>query len=159
LPRQEFEPRPVVEEPENKPIPHPERRTVLVVEDNLPVAEVCKSYLDQLGYDVEFASSPHDALSFLQGADHIDAVLSDILMPGGMSGLDFARKLRQTRPSLPIVLMTGFSDSAKEVAHDGFPVLRKPFDLMALRRALAAIWEPCDVGAAERLQSADSSQA
>ena len=158
LPRQEFEPAPVVEEPEKKPIAQPERKTILVVEDNLPVAEVCKSYLGQLGYNVEFASSPHDALSFLQGADHIDAVLSDILMPGGMSGLDFARKLRNTHPSLPIVLMTGFSDSAKEVAHDGFPVLRKPFDLTSLRRELAALWERRNVTAAERLESVGSSQ-
>jgi two-component system NtrC family sensor kinase len=147
LPRKEFEPRPL-EEQQKQPTPAPERRTVLVVEDNLPVAEVCKSYLDQLGYDVEFASSPQDALSFLQGAEQVDVVLSDILMPGGMSGLDLARKLRQTRPSLPIVLMTGFSDCANEVAHDGFPVLRKPFDLTALRSELAAIWERREVAGA-----------
>jgi two-component system NtrC family sensor kinase len=158
LPRQEFEPSPAVEESEKKPVPHPQRRTVLVVEDNLPVAEVCKSYLDHLGYEVEFASSPRDALGFLQGANHIDVVLSDILMPGGMSGLDFARKVRKLYPSLPIVLMTGFSASAKEVAHDGFPVLRKPFDLPALRSELAAIWEARELAGGEQRQSADSSQ-
>ncbi len=146
LPLKEFEPRPA--ETQHEVLAPPtaaERKTVLVVEDNLPVADVCKSYLDQLGYDVEFASSPHDALRLLQGADHVDVVLTDILMPGGMSGLDLARKLRQTRPSLPILLMTGFSDCANEVVRDGFPVLRKPFDLSALRSELSAIWERREV--------------
>jgi hypothetical protein len=44
--------------------------------------------------------------------------------------------------------MTGFSDCANEVAHDGFPVLRKPFDLTALHSELAAIWERREVAGA-----------
>jgi len=81
-------------------------------------------------------------------------------MPGGMSGLDLARKLREMRPTLPVVLMTGFSDCANEVAHDGFPVLRKPFDLTTLRAELAAICERHKASGAGggRLQSAASSQ-
>jgi FixJ family two-component response regulator len=81
-------------------------------------------------------------------------------MPGGMSGLDLARKLRETRPTLPVVLMTGFSECANEVAHDGFPVLRKPFDLTTLRTELSAICERHKVSGAggERLQSAAFSQ-
>ncbi|WP_170149459.1 hybrid sensor histidine kinase/response regulator [Rhodoplanes roseus] len=114
------------------------RNTVMVVEDNLAVADVCRSYLDQLGYDVTFAASPRDALTALSGQHRIDLVLSDILMPGGMSGVDLARELRTLQPALPIVLMTGFSDRAGDVARDGFPVLRKPFDIDALQRELAA---------------------
>ncbi|MGA8990846.1 MAG: response regulator [Rhodoplanes sp.] len=161
LPRMEFEPS-QTEAPKAglTPVSGPERRTVLVVEDNLPVAEVCESYLHKLGYDVEHAASPREAISFLQDAHHIDVVLSDILMPGGMSGLDLARKLREMRPTLPVVLMTGFSDCANEVAHDGFPVLRKPFDLTTLRAELAAICERHKASGAGggRLQSAASSQ-
>jgi hypothetical protein len=44
--------------------------------------------------------------------------------------------------------MTGFSNSANEVADDGFPVLRKPFDLTALRSELAALWERREVSSA-----------
>ena len=143
LPRTEFLARPAAA-PQENPALVPDRKTVLVVEDNAPVADVCKSYLDELGYAVEFASSPHDALAFLRGTGHVDIGLSDILMPGGMSGLDFARAVRQTRPTLPIMLMTGFSTSAKEVARDGFPVLRKPFDLTTLRNELTAIFERHD---------------
>jgi two-component system NtrC family sensor kinase len=160
LPRTEFESSQAdALEGESTPASGPERRTVLMVEDNLPVAEVCESYLHKLGYDVEHAASPRDAISFLQDAHHIDVVLSDILMPGGMSGLDLARKLREMRPTLPVVLMTGFSEYANEVAHDGFPVLRKPFDLTTLRTELSAIFERHkDLGTGdEGLQRAASS--
>ncbi|RAI32847.1 hypothetical protein CH338_23500 [Rhodoplanes elegans] len=71
-------------------------------------------------------------------AHGVDLVLSDILMPGGMSGVDLTRELRALDPGLPVVLMTGFSDRAGEVARDGFPVLRKPFDIGQLERELAA---------------------
>ena len=160
LPRTEFEPAPV-DAPEAEIALAPERRTILVVEDNLPVADVCKSYLLKLGYDVEHAVSPRDAIRFLESTLHVDAVLSDILMPGGMSGLDLARKLRQMRPTLPILLMTGFTESVSEVANDGFPVLRKPFDLTTLRAELDAVWERHRVFAigGERLESAMSSHA
>jgi two-component system NtrC family sensor kinase len=137
LPRVELEV--PADAPRSEPVPAvPGRRTVLVVEDNLPVADVCRSYLDQLGYDVAFASSPRDALTTLRGDHAVDVVLSDILMPGGMSGVDLARELRSVAPSMPIVLMTGFSDRAGEVARDGFRVLRKPFDIDALQRELSA---------------------
>lgn len=137
LPREEF----VEEAAGDEQRPHhapAERKTVLVVEDNQPVAEICKSYLDQLGFDIEFAGSPRDALDFIKRMEHVDVVLSDILMPGGMSGLDLARELRRLRPSLPVVLMTGFSDRANDVMRDGFPVLRKPFDLSDLREKLGS---------------------
>ena len=119
--------------------PSAERKTILVVEDNGAVADVCKSFLDDLGYDVQFVASPHAALAFLRGSEHIDAVLSDVLMPGGMSGLDLARELRRLRPALPVVLMTGFNSSANDVACEGFHVLRKPFDIATLGTELRAV--------------------
>ena len=65
------------------------------------------------------------------------------------------------RPTLPILLMTGFTESVSEVANDGFPVLRKPFDLTTLRVELDAVWERHRVFAigGERLESAMSSHA
>ncbi|MFL9823802.1 ATP-binding protein [Rhodoplanes sp. SY1] len=138
LPWVAFEPA-AVTEPSPAPVARPaERRTVMVVEDNRSVADVCGAYLEQLGYDVRVAASPRDALAVLRGEHSVDLVLSDILMPGGMSGVDLARELRARDPELPVVLMTGFSDRAGEVARDGFPVLRKPFDVDQLERELAA---------------------
>ncbi|MTW18238.1 response regulator [Rhodoplanes serenus] len=127
--------------PEPSPTPvatTEERRSVLVVEDNQAVAEVCRSYLDQLGWDMIFAASPREALASLGNGHAVDIVLSDILMPGGMSGIELARELRRVAPSVPVVLMTGFNDRADEVARSGYPVLRKPFDIEALHRELTA---------------------
>lgn len=154
LPWVAFEPS-AVAEPSPEPTARPaERRTVMVVEDNRSVADVCGAYLEQLGYDVRIAASPHDALAILRDGDttssarRVDLVLSDILMPGGMSGVDLARELRVLDPSLPVVLMTGFSDRAGEVARDGFPVLRKPFDIAQLEHELAAALSRRDGSAA-----------
>jgi two-component system, NtrC family, sensor kinase len=129
--------------PRETATPAPARvgKTILVVEDNGAVADVCKSFLDDLGYAVQFVSSPHAALAFLRGSEHVDIVLSDVLMPGGMSGLDLARESRRLRPTLPVVLMTGFNSSASDVAREGFHVLRKPFDMATLGDELRAILE------------------
>jgi CheY-like chemotaxis protein len=63
-------------------------------------------------------------------------VISDIVMAGGTDGLALARALRQRRPDLPVLLVTGYSDAAARVAGE-FAVLRKPFLLAELSRAAA----------------------
>jgi DNA-binding LytR/AlgR family response regulator len=62
-------------------------------------------------------------------------VLSDIVMPGGVSGVDLARRLRNMRPDLPVLLATGFSAAAAEARQEGLTVLAKPYTLEALRAA------------------------
>jgi CheY-like chemotaxis protein len=67
---------------------------------------------------------------------HFDLLLSDIVMPGEMDGLALARTLRQRHPQLPILLVTGYSDSGAS-ADEEFTVLRKPYRLADLNRAVA----------------------
>jgi two-component system NtrC family sensor kinase len=69
-------------------------------------------------------------------ANTVDAVLSDMVMPGAIGGLDLARKLRELREGFPIVLMTGYSAAAGPAAAEGFAVLRKPFTMAALASTL-----------------------
>jgi CheY-like chemotaxis protein len=136
-----------------EPVPRPEAEavgaTVLLVEDNAEVAEVCRGYLEQLGYEVAYAAQARDALAMLERGEPVDLVLSDILMPGGMSGLDLARILRQRYPALPVVLITGYSGSASEAIADRFAILRKPFDLVQLADQLVRALQQ-----GERLQTA-----
>ena len=54
-------------------------------------------------------------------------MLSDIVMPGGLSGLEFGRKVRKHFPSMPILLASGYSSSAAEVSEAGFAFIAKPF--------------------------------
>jgi two-component system NtrC family sensor kinase len=110
---------------------------VVLVEDNAAVAEVTRDYLEQLGFTVDVAGAANEALRLLDAAP-ADLVLSDIVMPGGMNGLDLARELRRRRPDLAIVLASGYSDSAEQAMREGFALLRKPYDLGRLRDALRA---------------------
>jgi two-component system NtrC family sensor kinase len=110
--------------------------TVLLVEDNAEVAEVGKAYFEELGYTVKQAASAQAGLDFVEGDRDIDLVFSDILMPGGMNGLELADAIRQRFPHIVVLLTTGYSSSAQDAVRQGFAVLQKPYDLAALDRAL-----------------------
>jgi PAS domain S-box-containing protein len=111
--------------------------TVLLVEDNPDVATVSASLLEQLGYTVRRVADAEAALRELEH-DGIDLVFSDIVMPGKMDGLSLARHLRATKPGLPILLASGYSDAALNVRGD-FPILRKPYEIHQLSQAIAKL--------------------
>jgi len=111
--------------------------TVLLVEDNPDVASVSSSLLEQLGYTVRRVSDAEAALREIE-RDGVDLVFSDIVMPGKIDGLSLARRLRQIRPDLPILLATGYSDAAADVRGD-FPILRKPYEIHQLSQAIAKL--------------------
>ena len=111
--------------------------TVLLVEDNPEVASVSAGLLEQLGYTVRRVADAEAALREIE-LDGIDLVFSDIVMPGKMDGLGLARHLKATRPRLPILLASGYSDAALSVRGD-FPILRKPYEIHELSQAIAKL--------------------
>ncbi|WP_245930744.1 PAS domain-containing protein [Methylobacterium radiodurans] len=104
---------------------------VLVVEDNLEVGRFCTQILEDLGHRPVWAHNAEAALAELAregdgGAARFDAVFSDVVMPG-MGGIALARRLRASRPDLPVVLTSGYSHVlAQDDAH-GFELVRKPY--------------------------------
>jgi two-component system NtrC family sensor kinase len=118
--------------------------TMLLVEDNAEVAEVGKAYFEQLGYKVKQASSAQAGLDLIERENDIDLVFSDILMPGGMNGLDLADAVRRRFPAIIVLLTTGYSSSAQDAVRRGFAVLQKPYDLAALQRALREAHKAAD---------------
>jgi two-component system, NtrC family, sensor kinase len=114
----------------------PRAGTVLVVEDNAEVAEVAQAYFEQLGYAVRHAPSAQAGLDLIESEAHTDLVFSDILMPGGMNGLQLADAVRRRYPDVAVLLTTGYSSSAQDAVRLGFAVLQKPYDLAGLERAL-----------------------
>jgi two-component system, NtrC family, sensor kinase len=110
--------------------------TVLLVEDNAEVADVGKAYFEELGYTAKQAASAQAGLDCIERDGDIDLVFSDILMPGGMNGLDLADAVRRRFPDIAVLLTTGYSTSAQDAVRRGFAVLQKPYDLAALERAL-----------------------
>ena len=108
--------------------------TALLVEDNGDVAEVGAGLLRQLGYRVRSVVNAQAAIAALRLDPEVDLVFSDILMPGGKSGLDLAEEIGERYPDIPVLLTTGYSASAQEAVARGVVVLQKPYDLESLRR-------------------------
>ena len=99
--------------------------------------DVSTSLLEQLGYTVRRVANAEAALREIEH-DGIDLVFSDIVMPGKMDGLSFARHLQGHPAQLPILLATGYSDAAVNVRGD-FPILRKPYEIHQFSQAIAKL--------------------
>jgi PAS domain S-box-containing protein len=110
--------------------------TILLVEDNAEVSEVAMVLLDQLGYRTKHAENARAALRLLAENRGIDLVLSDIVMPDGMDGISLAREIEKRYPKVPVVLTTGYAHVSARVAQE-FPILRKPYRLEGLSRAVS----------------------
>jgi CheY-like chemotaxis protein len=109
--------------------------TVFVVEDDRANREVLCVLLQQMGYATAVADSGHEALRQIEGGVQIDVVISDVVMPG-MNGIDLARHVRELRPGVPIILVTGDADAVDTVIASGSVALLKPYTSEALQRIL-----------------------
>jgi PAS domain S-box-containing protein len=110
---------------------------VLVVEDDTLVAELAAGMLNELGFEAIVAHSAKEALDRLAGGEKPKLIFSDIVMPGGISGIELARKVRHRFPELPILLTTGYSEQV--AGSHGFPVLQKPYELDSLAGAVGNV--------------------
>lgn len=107
---------------------------VLIVEDDTFVAELAADMFSELGFESSRAHSAKEALEMVAAGEKPRLVFSDVVMPGGISGIELARKLRERFPELPILLTTGYSEQIS--ATQGFPVLQKPYELKGLAAAV-----------------------
>ncbi len=118
------------------------RETVLVVEDDAGVRAFVAGALRELGYSVRTAPNGHTALALLSeiGAD---LLLSDVMMPGGMSGLQLAEAARKRFPELKILLMSGYPDDAtgRGGPAAALPLIGKPFQKEELARKVRDVIE------------------
>jgi PAS domain S-box-containing protein len=112
------------------------RGHVLLVEDDREVAALTRELLSSLGFLVTHVASAEAALGALANSRQIDRVLSDIMMPGGVSGLQLAREIRRRSPATPVILTTGYVEAAAGMADGEFGLLLKPFSVETLAEAL-----------------------
>lgn len=122
--------------PESEDMPRGEGQTILVIEDDVDVRDLAVRMLDELGYRPLAVEDAAGAEHFLSGHDMPDLVLSDVILPGGVSGPEFAETARTRYPSIRIIFMSGYPDEAAR--RNGFlgsdnVLLNKPFQ----RRQLA----------------------
>jgi PAS domain S-box-containing protein len=112
-------------------------KTVLLVEDDEGVRQVAESLLTELGCSVVTADDGPEALRLLEHAPQVDLLVTDVVMPGGMSGVELAQTARQSRPDLKVLLSTGYAgDRLEEAANQGWSVLRKPYQAKELSEAV-----------------------
>ena len=119
---------------------HPNGRglgRVLIVEDDTLVAELAAGMLSELGFECTVTHSAKEALETLASGSKPKLIFTDIVMPGGISGIELARKVRDRFPELPILLTTGYSEQV--AGNHGFPVLQKPYEMEHLASALGDV--------------------
>jgi signal transduction histidine kinase/CheY-like chemotaxis protein len=108
-----------------------ESSLVLIVEDEPSVLDMTAIMLRSKGCTVLTASGPLEALKiFEQNSDHIDLLLTDVVMPD-MSGPDMATLMRRTRPDMRIVFMSGYADGqihAEDFPGERIPFIMKPYN-------------------------------
>jgi len=86
-----------------------QRKRILYVDDEAPLAKLGQKTLEQLGYEVEMTTNVAEALEWVRKEPkRFDLVITDQTMPG-LTGMDFAAQLLKIRPDLPIILTTGYS--------------------------------------------------
>ena len=124
-----------------QPASAPGSARILLVEDDPRVAEATQDLLHTMGFDTRWADDGTAALAFVESDPKLALVLSDVVMPGGVSGLDLARTLRDRRPELPVILATGYSGYASEVVAEGFALIEKPYRRDVLAASLRSAVE------------------
>lgn len=139
----------LVDDAEHDPLPPPQQiprnegagEVILVVEDDDDVREVSRSILTDLGYDVLQAADAQDALRVLESQVKVDALFSDVGLPG-LDGRKLASEALKLRPHIKILLTTGYTRNA--IGHHGLldrdvALLNKPFTAVALARKMRQV--------------------
>jgi PAS domain S-box-containing protein len=103
--------------------------TLLVVEDEQDVRELTAEFLRERGYRVLEAESGPAALRLMQAGVHIDLLVSDLGLPGGMTGRQLVEAARQRYPGVPAILITGLAGTQAAAGED---MIGKPFAAAAL---------------------------
>jgi PAS domain S-box-containing protein len=120
---------------------------ILLVEDDADVGDLVEAMLRELGHSVVRAVNVEQALRIAQSETSLGLMLTDVIMPGGRSGVDLAHEVARLAPDLPIVLSSGYTGATlAEADRAPWPLLRKPYTVDALKEAIAgAIEQPATV--------------
>jgi len=115
--------------------------TVLVVDDEVDMAEVAIAYLNDLGYKALMAHSADQAFDILNSVTKIDLLFADVIMPGSMDGNELARAAQRMHPELKVLLTSGYAekqgaDEPSDAAALYSNLLHKPYNKSTLSIAV-----------------------
>jgi CheY-like chemotaxis protein len=127
--------------PEGAESESPTPAKVLLVEDDPDVQLVTMEALRYLGYAVLTADEGAAALDIIARDTDIDILMTDVVMPKGMSGVDLLHKVRELRPGLKVLLVSGYARGQLPVIPDGCDFLAKPYRIDDLESRLRKLTE------------------
>lgn len=133
----------IVETPSTMPRLQPDgSQTILLVEDNDLVRQSAVQQLREAGYEVLAAADASQAIEWLASKQRIDLLFTDIVMPGGMNGVELAEEARRMHPDLPVLLTSGYNETSDYQDNDlpaGMEMLTKPYRREVLLNHLTTI--------------------
>jgi PAS domain S-box-containing protein len=119
---------------------HGPARRILLVEDDASVGEMVEAMLSDLGHEVLRAGAAAPALTLLKAPGAIDLMLTDVIMPGGMNGVELAHAAVALRPGLPVILTSGYTGETLGAAAEApWPLLAKPYPAESLAAIIEAV--------------------
>jgi CheY-like chemotaxis protein len=127
--------------PAPEPAPIPTDATVLVVEDDPNICDVTAEMLRDAGFRVRTAADGTAALDILRSGQRVDLLFTDVILPGGATGIDLARSVHELRPNLAVLLTTGYDAPAlsRFGGYDDYEVLAKPYTRALLLQRISAV--------------------
>jgi PAS domain S-box-containing protein len=116
--------------------------TILVVEDDEPIRQLIFRQLEQIGFRVMAAANAANALDIIGQDGPIDLLLTDVMLPGEMTGKQLADEAIRRRPALKVIYMSGYTENA--IVHHGrldpgVTLLAKPFRVSELVRTVSGV--------------------
>ena len=115
---------------------------ILLVEDEPRIRDIGKAALEQSGYHVLVAEDGDGALKVMEASSDIDVLISDLIMPGKVSGEKLLSIVKERNPNISILLISGYAENIP----GGYRFLAKPFSLTELRQAVVALLSENDAG-------------
>ncbi|MFN3583094.1 response regulator [Phenylobacterium sp.] len=131
------------------------KERILLVEDDATVLALTLDVLTGLGYRVTSATNAAEALEVIQSDAAIDLLFTDVVMPGGVSGVSLARTARELRPGLKVLLTSGFVGESQVLDGAEFPLLDKPYETAVMASMLRKLLD----GPRRRKRSRESAAA
>jgi len=112
---------------------------VLIVEDEPSILMVLSHFLADKGYRVLQAENGEQAFEILASKPHLDMMITDFRLPGGISGVQIAEPAVRLRPDLKVIFISGYAQEVRETDSPitrKAPILDKPFDLDELQEIM-----------------------
>lgn len=114
------------------------RRCILIVEDELLIRFMLSDGLRDEGYHVIEACNADEALTILETATP-DLMISDVRMPGSLNGLELLRAVKETAPTLPVIITSGHVDPAEALGEGAAQVVSKPYSMETVFEAVRSV--------------------